>query len=406
MATFLKKQNLKGKTVFLRLDLNVPLDSKGHVADDYRLLASLPTISHLVRLGARIIIGAHLGRPEGWDERFTLRPVAQRLARLLKYPYIETEKEMAERPFAHLVFFTGDITKHAAQKQLAKFLSKDIVVLENLRFYPGEEKNDRIFSKILAGLADFYVNDAFAVNHRASASLVGVPAILPHVGGINLEEEIKYLSAVLKRPAKPFVLMMGGIKISDKAKTLDHLGGLAQTILLGGGLANLLLKERGYNIGTSVVEEESVKLARSIDKNFKDKIVLPVDVVVSTDPVKKKGIRVCAVTQVKPTERIVDIGPKSILEYAKYLKAAKTIVWNGPLGFFEKKPFDTATMALAHVIGGVGKRKAFAVVGGGETVDAVRLSGQVNHIDHVSTGGGAMLEFLAGKELPGIKALK
>lgn len=406
MPKYLNKQQFRGKTVFLRLDLNVPLTNKHSVGDDFRLQASLPTIHYLVKAGAKIIIGSHLGRPKGKDEDFSLRPVAERLAKLLKYPFISTDIDMKERPFAHLVFYTGDITKHASQKQIAKFFSKDIVVLENLRFYPGEEANDKTFTKILAGLADFYVNDAFAVSHRVASSIVGVPELLPSFCGLNLEQEIKYLSVLLKKPAKPFVLMMGGIKISDKAKTLQYLGEKAQHILLGGGLANLLLVSRGYSIGASNVEKESLKLAASIDKNFKDKIILPSDLVVATNPQNGIGIRTCNLEDVKPKEKIVDFGPKTILNFSTYLKTAKTIVWNGPLGLFEVKPFDTSTMALAKIVGSVGKRKAYTVVGGGETVDAIRESGQENHLDHLSTGGGAMLEFLSGKELPGIKALK
>jgi len=263
-----------------------------------------------------------------------------------------------------------------------------------------------MFAKKLASLAEVYVNDAFGVDHRKAASLVAITKYLPGYCGLLLEKEIKSLDTVLKQSKKPFVLLMGGIKISDKVQTLENLGKKADKILLSGGLANLFFLTKGFEIGKSKVESDARKIAWTLEKNFKAKIVLPLDVVVADEKMDRDSIRVTEPHMIKPEEKILDVGPKTILAYAKELKAAKMIVWNGPLGYFEKKPFHTATIALARVIGGVASRKAFVLAGGGETVDALRLAHQLEHIDHVSTGGGAMLEYLAGKKLPGIEAIK
>ncbi|HVY67450.1 MAG TPA: phosphoglycerate kinase, partial [Patescibacteria group bacterium] len=327
-------------------------------------------------------------------------------AELLHLKFVETDRDIPQYGIPHLVFYTGNFSAAGAQKILRQAESKDIILLENLRFWPGEESNDPVFAKKLASLADIYVNDAFSVDHRAAASVVGVTHYLDAYCGPLLEREIKGLDEVLHKSRKPFVLLMGGIKISDKVATIRHLGEKADKILLGGGLANLFYLAKDYEIGLSTVEREAVKTAWELEKNFKSKLLLPADVVVANKQLDKASIRVCEPFAVGKQEIILDAGPKTILSFAQELKSAKTIVWNGPLGLFERKPFDTATMALARVIGGVASRKAYAAVGGGETVDAVRLSHQFEHMDHVSTGGGAMLEYLAGKKLPGIEALK
>jgi len=404
---YLKSTTLKHKTVLLRVDVNVPIDEKtGSVADDFRIEAIIPTIKMLQAGGNRVIIIGHLGRPEGRDQKFTLRPVAEKMAQLLKYKFLATHHPLPEYPINHVIFYTGNILADMHTEQLSKFEPKDIIFLENIRFYKGEETSDKHLAKKLADLADVYVNDAFSVDHHASASVSGIPEFLPSYAGPQLEKEIRYLSVLLGKVKSPFVLMMGGIKISDKMATLENLGNKADKILLGGGLANLLLYSKGYEIGISKIEKDAQKIAFHLDKNYKRKLVLPIDVVVADKYMDKDSIRVCPPYEIKKTEQILDIGPRSILLYANELKQAKTIVWNGPLGHFEVKPFHTATMALARVIGGLGARKAFAVVGGGETVDAVRECHQFAHMDHVSTGGGAMLDFLAGKKLPGIEALK
>ena len=403
---YLAPGKIKNKTVLLRVDVNVPIDA-GKVGDDYRIIQVLPTIHQLRKDGNKIIICGHLGRPKGKvDAEFSLKPVAHHLADLLHLKLIETDYKIPEYGIPHLIFYTGKITEDRHQKQIEKIPGKDIVLLENLRFYAGEEENDPVFAKKLAGLADVYVNDAFGVDHRKAASVTGITKNLPSYAGLLLEREIKSLDVVLSKPKSPFVVMMGGIKISDKVETLTNLAKKADKILVGGGIANLFFFAKDLEIGISKVEKEAVKTAWQLAKNFRDQLMLPVDVVVANKNIDKNSIRVCSPYEVGKQEQILDAGPKTILAYAGELKKAKTIVWNGPLGLFEVKPFHTATMALARVIGGVATRKAFAVVGGGETVDAVRQSGQEQHIDHVSTGGGAMLEYLAGKKLPGVEALK
>lgn len=408
MIKYLKSTTLKNKTVLLRVDVNVPMDKDtGRVEDSFRIEQVVPTIKLLQKGGNKIIICGHLGRPGGKVKKeFSLKPAAELMARLLDLKMVTTDYALPNYGIKHLVFYTGYITDPKHQEQIKNAPAKDIIFLENLRFYPGEEENQAIFAKQLAVLADAYVNDAFGVDHRKAASVVAITKYLPSYAGLLLESEIKSLDVVLHKSKKPFVLMMGGIKISDKVETIKNLGEKADKILVGGGIANLFFLANGYEVGLSKVEKEAAKTAWQIAKNFKDKILLPLDVVVADKNMDKSSIRVAAPHEVRKNEQILDNGPKTILEFAKVLKVAKTIVWNGPLGYFEKKPFHTATMALARVIGGVGKRKAFAVVGGGETVDAVRECGQFEHIDHVSTGGGAMLEYLAGKKLPGIEALK
>ncbi len=398
---------VKEKTVLLRLDLNEDVDEKGKLLDDFRLRAVLPTIKLLRDNNCKVIIISHRGRPEGKpDQKYTLQPIAQHLADLLKLKFVLTETVLPDYHPKHLVFHSGDLLSKTVQESISSGDSKDIIFLENIRFYPGEEKNDVKFSNLLAGLAEVYVNDAFAVCHRSSSSVVGVASLLPSYAGVLLSAEIKNLNILLgPKISKPFTLVMGGIKISDKAATLQHLGDKADQILLGGGLANLLLSASGYEVGKSVLEKESLKTAQSILRQYKHKIVLPEDVVVAGS-VDLKNVSCKNITKLKPTDSIYDIGPQTILKFSKILKTSGTICWNGPLGYFEKKKFRTGTFSIAKIVGAVGRRKAFTVAGGGETVAAVRLSGQEKYIDHVSTGGGAMLEFLSGKKLPGIVALK
>jgi len=404
---YLKSAKLAGKTVIVRADVNSKCDENGKLRDDYRIRQVIPTIEYLRSKGAKVILTGHIGRPQGkWNEAYTMQPVAKRFAELLKLKFIETDHEVPNYRINHVIFFTGDLQTEKARKQIIAIPDKDIVILENLRFYKGEDENSPVFGKQLASLADIYVNDGFGVCHRKAASVVAITKYLPSYAGLLLEKEIKALNVVIRAPKKPFVVMVGGIKISDKAETLKNLGKRADKILVGGGIANLMLLAKGYGIGLSKVEREELKLAWQIERNFHSKLVLPKDLVVANKNIDKSSIRVASSYDVKKNEIAFDLGPKSILEYATILKSANTIVWGGPLGYFERKPFDTATMALARVIGGVSKRKAFGVVGGGETVDAVRKAQQDKYIDHVSTGGGAMLEFLANKKMPGLEALE
>lgn len=403
---YLSSANIKNKTVLVRADVNVPIEG-GKVGDDYRIQEILPTIKLLRENGNKIILCGHLGRPKGkWDEKYTLLPVAERLAKMLDLSWMKTDRNPGKAARPRLIFFDGKIIGDKYQKIIQNIESRDIVLLENLRFYSGEEDSDPVFSKKISQLADAYVNDAFGVDHRVAASVVGVTKYLPSYAGLLLEREIKSLDAVLHQAKSPFVVMMGGIKISDKVETLTNLAKKADKILVGGGIANLFFLAKEYNIGASKVEVEAVKTAWELARNLKDRLMLPEDVVVAGRQMDKNSIRVAKPYEIKNDEMILDIGPKTILKFAGELKKAKTIVWNGPLGFFEKKPFDTGTIALSRIVGAVSTRKAFGVVGGGETVDAVRSSHQAGHIDHISTGGGAMLEYLAGKKLPGIEALK
>lgn len=404
---FLKSTTIKNKTVLLRVDVNVPINKEtGKIGDSFRIEQILPTVKLLQAAGNRIIICGHLGRPQGRDVKLSLKPAAEKFAEILGYKFLETHHPLPSYPIRHVIFYTGNIESDTHTEQLKKTSQQDIIFLENLRFYKGEEENDSHLAKKLAELADVYVNDAFGVDHRKAASTVAITKYLPSYCGLLLEKEIKYLDEVLKTKKKPFVLMMGGIKISDKVETIKHLGERADKILLGGGIANLFFLSKGYEIGKSKVESEALKTAWTLEKNFKSKILLPLDVVVCNQKMDRDSIRCCSPHEVKKTEIILDHGPKTMMAFARELKLAKVILWNGPLGLFEKKPFDMCTFALARIIGSVGKRKALAVVGGGETVNAVRQSHQFEHMDHVSTGGGAMLEYLAGKKLPGIEALK
>jgi phosphoglycerate kinase len=404
---FLKPKDIQGKTVLLRVDLNEEVDEFGKLMDDFRIQAIVPTIEFLRSHDAKVVVLSHMGRPEGKpNANMTMHPMAARLADLMKLKLVETENKPVRYPVEHLVFVTGDITKPAVQDAVKAMDAKDIVMLENLRFYPGEDANDMEFAKTLASLGEVYVDDAFAVTHRKAASTVAITKCLPSFVGPSLEKEIKNLDYVITKAQKPFVLMMGGIKISDKAKLLETLGKKADYILVGGGLANVFMAAQGLEVGESVVEKSSQKLAWTILQNFKDKLIMPKDVAVFDTNNPKETAIVKDRFDISKTEKICDIGPKAILEYAKILKTAKTICWNGPLGYFEKKPFRTGTVSLARIIGSVSKKQAFAVVGGGETVAAVRQSHQFDYIDHVSTGGGAMLEYLAGNKLPGIEALR
>lgn len=404
---YIRTAKIKNKTVIVRVGVDVPLTADGKVADDFRLHALLPTIHLLRAQNCKILLCGHIGRPDGKTlPEFSLRPVAEHLAKLLKLAYGESDHGSRYKDAASLLFFPGDIRKESERIRVRAASSHAIVFLENLRFYPEEQAGSTFFAKQLASLADVYVDEAFSVAHRKDASIVAIAKYLPSYAGLQLEQEITNLDRVLKRPKAPFVVMMGGAKISDKIKTLTNLGKKADTLLVGGGLANLFFAARGYEIGKSKAEHESVKLAWQTDKNFKGKIVLPVDVVVANSALDKSSIRTCAPHEVKKNELILDSGPKTILAFAKVLKEAKTVVWNGPLGFFEHKPFHHSTMALGRIVGAVGKGRAYAVVGGGETVDAIRQAGQAEYVDHLSTGGGAMLEYLAGTKLPGITALE
>ncbi len=403
---WLKPGTLSGAAVLVRLDLNEPVEH-GTLLDDFRIRASVPTVQMLVKDGCSVIICAHLGRPDGKpDPELSLRPVGVRLAELLDLKFVETAAAPPTYPVPTLAFYTGSLEDDAARDHLKGLPKGSVVLLENIRFYRAEEHDVDAFADRLAGLADAYVNDAFSVSHHPSASVTEVAQLLPSYGGPLLEREVRYLGAVLTRHTRPFSVLLGGMKISDKVETIHNLAPRADHVLLGGGLANLFFLALGTDTGISKVERDATGEAFAVMKTYRSKILLPKDVAVADEGGQPGSYRVCLPHEVRPNEQILDVGPKTILEYAQILKASKTVVWNGPLGLFEKKPFDTGTSAIAKVLGGIGKRTAYVVAGGGETVDAIRGAHQAEHYDHVSTGGGSMIEFLAGKTLPGIQALE
>lgn len=402
------EKNLRDKRIILRLDLNEPIDDAGKLLDDFRILAALPTIKEFWKNGNKLILVSHLGRPEGRAVgKLSLRPVAMRLAELLQAKFVETSNQLPDYAVRHLIFYTGNVADNQTRDILSKQLPKDIVLLENIRFDYGEESSDESFAKHLAALGDVFVNEAFSVSHRNAASITALPELLPGYAGPLLAKETSALDVLLSgRYKKPFILMMGGIKITDKSQTLMNLGKFADKILIGGGLANLFLAAQGYDVDVQD-DKASISIAKQILLNYKSKIVLPVDATCYSAN-KRTGSKVVVkkIPDITKLDKVYDIGPATILEFTKILQTAGTICWNGPMGYFEEKPYRAGTLSMAKVVGGLGKRKAYVVAGGGETVAAIRQSGQLDHLDHVSTGGGAMLEYLAGSKLPGIEVLK
>lgn len=403
---YLKSSPIKNKTVLVRGSVDANVDpSTNRVDDDFRLRSFLPTVKFLLKNKNKVIICGKRKRAKGkTDPEMSLKPAAECLAELLNLKFVTTNHRVPDYQIPHLIFYSGDIREAKHREQIKNISDKDVVFLENMEYYPEELEMDAMFGKHLASLADAYVNDDFSKCHHPVASNLTVVKYIPSYCGLLLEQEIKSLDSLMRNPKSPFVVMTGGIKLSEKVGALENLGKKADKILVSGGVANLIFKTKGFEIGISRVEESMEKVAMQISKNYKNKLVLPLDVVVANKNLE--NIRSCAPYEVRENEQILDAGPKTILEFSKHIKAAKTIVWSGPLGLFEKKPFHHATFALARLIGGRGKGKAFVVAGGGDTVDAIRQAHQFENIDHVSTGGGAMLEYLAGKKLPGIEALK
>jgi len=380
---------LAGKRVFVRADLNVPLEGAA-VADDTRLRAVLPTLRFALDAGAAVVLASHLGRPKGGpDPRYSLKPVAERLASLL----------------ARAVPLAPDCVGEATRAHAQALKPGDLLLLENLRFHPEEEKNDDGFARQLAELADCYVNDAFAAAHRAHASIDAITRHLqPAAAGLLMQRELSALGRILESPERPLVAVLGGAKVSDKVALVEHLIGKVDALVIGGGMAFTFLRALGHAIGRSLVEPERIETARAALEAARRRgvpLTLPVDAVVA-DGLDSASGRAVSIRQIPDTEMGLDIGPRTVERFSAVLATAKTIVWNGPMGVFEKPPFAAGTVAIARA---VATAPAFTVIGGGDTIAAVNAAGVTEKIGYISTAGGAFLEFLEGRTLPGVAAL-
>ncbi len=383
--------DVTGKKVLVRVDFNVPLNDKKEVTDDKRIVAALPTIEYLISQNAKVILCSHLGRPKGeFKPEFSLQPVAQRLEKL-------TGKK---------VNFASDVIGESAQAAVAAIKEGEIVLLENVRFHKEETANDPEFSKKLAAFADIFVNDAFGTAHRAHASTVGVASYIPAVAGFLIGKELDVLGGALENPVRPFVAILGGAKVSDKIGVIDNLIKKVDSIIIGGGMAYTFLKAKGMEVGASLVDNERLELARDLIKKAEAK---GVDLMLPVDSIVADKFDVNAKTDVVPSEHMpegwlgLDIGPSTKMLYTDKIRTAKTVVWNGPMGVFEMAPFAEGTKAIAKAMA---DSEAVTIIGGGDSAAAVKQLGFADAMTHISTGGGASLEFLEGIELPGIVALE
>lgn len=391
----LDRDVLAGKRVLVRVDYNVPIEN-GEVGDDTRIRMTVGTIEYLREKGARVVLMSHLGRPKGkWNDEFTLRPVADRLGQ---------ELEDAN------VAFVSDVVGADARAAIDALQPRNVLLLENTRFLAGEETNDRKLSEALAGMADVYVNDAFGAAHRAHASTCGVAEVMreegkPAVAGLLMERELRFLGAALAAPERPFTAILGGAKISGKLDVIENLLPLVDHLLIGGAMANTFFRALGLEIGKSLVEEDRVAMAKELLERSGSKLILPVDCVVAGEPKQNARTFLMNRTEIPPEGAVYDIGPKSVATFREFIERARTIVWNGPMGLFEVDAFAEGTRGLARAVADATDRGATSIVGGGDTVAAVEEADVADRITHISTGGGASLEFLEGRTLPGIAVL-
>jgi len=383
--------DLKGKRIFIRVDFNVPQDEMGAVTDDTRILLSLPTLRFVMEAGGKIILASHLGRPKGKrDPKYSLAPVAERLSQLT----------------GEKVGFAKDCIGEEVQKQIEGMREGEVLLLENLRFHPEEEKNDVAFSKALASLCEVYINDAFGAAHRAHASTEGMTHFVKIVGaGFLMMKEIESLERALVNPQKPYVAIMGGAKVSDKIGVIQNLLDRVTTLLVGGGMAYTFLKAKGFNVGRSLVEEDQVQFSLQLLEKAKGKIkfILPCDHLAAERMDARAENKIVKNEEIPADWVCLDIGPETVNSFTEEIRSGKTIVWNGPMGVFEIEPFSHGTFAIAKA---VANSSAFSIVGGGDSVAAVNKAGVADRISHISSGGGASLEFLEGRKLPGIEALR
>ena len=418
---FLKDFELKGKRALVRCDFNVPLSPKGEILDDFRIKETIPTIEYLIKKGAKLLLMSHLGRP-AQNQKYSLKPIAPRLEELLGKP----------------VKFLADCIGEKVEKEIKKMKRGDTILLENLRFHRKEEENDEGFTKKLVKLGDIYINDAFSASHRGHASIVGIPKYLPSGEGLLLEKEIKILSKVMHNPWRPLIVIIGGVKIDTKIGVISQFLKKADHLLLGGEVANTILIGKGLSLGKSLAGDKGIVKKGEEDKSSSSatesrlrdeggkesealfdfaaaraieeinitnpKLHLPVDGFISLEKRQEDYFREGAIGTIKKEEKIFDIGPETIKIFSEIIKEAKMILWSGPLGLFEEKKFEKGTKKTAENI--VKNKSAFKIIGGGDTIAAVDKFGLLDRFDHVSTGGGAMLEFLSGEKLPGIEALK
>jgi len=381
---------LKGQTVFCRVDFNVPLEGT-KITDDTRIRAAIPTIQYLIKQGAKVILASHLGRPNGQvQEELRLNPVAQRLRDLLGQPVVKTDQVVGD-----------EVNKAVSEAQFG-----DVILIENVRFEPGEEKNDPELAKAFAALADVYVNDAFGAAHRAHASTEGVAQYLnPAVAGFLLEKELEVIGKALSNPSRPFTAIIGGAKVKDKIGVIENLLDKVDNLIVGGGLAYTFIKSQGYEVGKSLLDEEKISLAHSFIETAKAKgvhVYMPEDVIVADDFSESANTKVVSINEIPADLEALDIGPKTIETYSRVIKESELVIWNGPMGVFELTPFANGTKSIAEALA---ESDAYAIIGGGDSAAAVEKFHLAEKMDHISTGGGASLELMEGKTLPGVAIL-